>query len=74
MLRANCKVGELPKGPERSSCLRLARLLERVKETGQYTRHVHTHQDVTIKVESELNGIQTTRNLLSNENNQSSHS
>ena len=62
-LRANCKVGELPKGPDRPSCLRLARLLERVKETGQYTRHVHTHQDVTIKVESELNGIQTTRNL-----------
>jgi hypothetical protein len=51
----------------------LARLLERVKETGQYTRHIHNHhnQEQIIKVESELNGIQTTRNLLTNENNSS---
>ncbi len=51
----------------------LARLLERVKETGQYTRHVTNHhqQEQIIKSESELNGIQTTRNLLTNENNPS---
>jgi hypothetical protein len=45
------------------------RLLERVKETGQYTRHVNHQQEQLIKSVSELNGIQTTRNLLSNENN-----
>ncbi len=52
----------------------LARLLERVKETGQYTRHINNHhhqQEQIIKTESELNGIQTTRNLLTNENNSS---
>jgi hypothetical protein len=51
----------------------LGRLLERVKETGQYTRHIHNHQqqEQLIKVESALNGIQTTRNLLTNENNPS---
>jgi hypothetical protein len=38
-----------------------------VKETGQYTRHVNHQQEQLIK--SELNGIQTTRNLLTNENN-----
>jgi hypothetical protein len=44
-----------------------------VKETGQYTRHVnnHHHQEQLIKSEPELNGIQTTRNLLTNENNSS---
>jgi len=44
-----------------------------VKETGQYTRHIHNHQqqEQLIKVESALNGIQTTRNLLTNENNPS---
>jgi hypothetical protein len=41
-----------------------------VKETGQYTRHIH-QQEQLIKVESALNGIQTTRNLLTNENNPS---
>ncbi|CAF0782787.1 unnamed protein product [Rotaria sordida] len=49
------------------------RLLERVKETGQYTRHInqnnHQQQEQLTKIELELNGIQTTRNLLTNENN-----
>ena len=57
----------------------VARLLERVKETGQYTRHItnhhhphhHHHPDQLAKVEYEINGIQTTRNLLTNENNPS---
>ncbi|CAF4715668.1 unnamed protein product [Rotaria sp. Silwood1] len=48
------------------------RLLERVKETGQYTRHINNiHQEQLTKIELELNGIQTTRNLLTNENNPS---
>ncbi|CAF0734150.1 unnamed protein product [Adineta steineri] len=49
------------------------RLLERVKETGQYTRHINNHHEheQRIKIESELNGIQITRNLLTNENNPS---
>ncbi|UJR31634.1 hypothetical protein I4U23_019116 [Adineta vaga] len=50
------------------------RLLERVKETGQYTRQIHNHhhqQDQRVKMESDINGIQTTRNLLTSENNPS---
>ncbi|CAF5087166.1 unnamed protein product, partial [Rotaria sp. Silwood1] len=50
----------------------ILRLLERVKETGQYTRHINNiHQEQLTKIELELNGIQTTRNLLTNENNPS---
>ncbi|CAF3904062.1 unnamed protein product [Rotaria magnacalcarata] len=50
------------------------RLLERVKETGQYTRHItnhHQHQQQEQLVKIELNEIQTTRNLLTHENNPS---
>lgn len=47
----------------------LARLLERVKETGQYTRHIHHQHDQILRSSNgNFNGIQTTRNLLSNEN------
>ncbi|CAF4243050.1 unnamed protein product [Rotaria socialis] len=47
------------------------RLLERVKETGQYTRHITNHHQQEQLVKIELNGIQTTRNLLTHENNPS---
>ena len=52
-----------------------ARLLERVKETGQYTRQVHIHhQQEQVKRDPDFNGIQTTRNLLTHENNSTSSS
>ncbi|CAF3679921.1 unnamed protein product [Rotaria socialis] len=47
------------------------RLLERVKETGQYTRHITNQHQQEQLVKIELNGIQTTRNLLTHENNPS---
>jgi hypothetical protein len=40
-----------------------------VKETGKYTRHVNNHQEQIVKSEPDINGIQITRNLLTNENN-----
>ncbi|CAF1336944.1 unnamed protein product [Adineta ricciae] len=49
------------------------RLLERVKETGQYTRQIQNHQQEQQRVKHDLNfnGIQTTINLLTNENSSS---
>ena len=51
----------------------LAHILQRMKETGQYTRHINSYhqQDRVAKTEPELNGFQITRNLLTNENNSS---
>ena len=56
-----------------NSCLLSVRLLERVKETGQYTRQIQSRQQEQqgVKHDLDFNGIQTTINLLTNENSSS---
>ena len=53
----------------------LARLLERMKDTGHYTRNLlHPSHEPMIKIESDINGhheIPATQNLLTNENHHS---
>ena len=50
-------------------CRRSARLLERVKRTGQYTRQIHQQNESLLKIDPDFtSSIAATQNLLTNEN------